>query len=96
MLSNFETKILILPFAYGQIVDRYGVDPELPDGLRCIRPIYVAYSPGSDLWVCLDDPPEEICSALWEKHRRNLAFPVGLSLTPEEEVKLKLRGGGTQ
>ncbi len=83
-------------WTYGETMDPYGSDPDLPNELQCIGRIYSARSPGSELWVCFGDLPEKICSALWERHRRNLAFPAGLSLTPEEEVKLKLRSDETQ
>jgi hypothetical protein len=83
-------------WAYGQTMDPYGIDPDLPDELRCVQRVYFARSPDSDIWVCFYDLPEEIRSALWEKHKRQLAFPAGLSLAPEQELTLGLPGDETQ
>jgi len=82
-------------WTYGQILDPYGVDPDLPDELSCAGRVYFARSPESDIWVSFHDLPEEISSALWEKHSRKLAFPAGLSLAPEHEIK-DLRRDETQ
>jgi hypothetical protein len=79
-------------WVYGQTMDPYGIDPDLPDELQCIERIYFVRSRGSDPWVCFYDLSEEICSALWKKHRQNLAFPTALSLAPEQDVNLN-RGG---
>ena len=58
---------------YGEIMDPYGIDPDLPDELKCSGRIYFARSPGSDIWVCFDDLPEAVCGALWERHGHQLA-----------------------
>ena len=73
---------------HGQIMDPYGIDPDLPDELWCVGRVYFARSPGSDIWVCFYDLPEEIRSALWEKHKRQLAFPAGLPLGTEQAPEL--------
>lgn len=73
-------------WTYGQILDPYGVDPDLPDELQCVGRIYFARSPESPVWVCFYDLPEEVREALWERHSRTLAFPAGLSLAPEHEI----------
>ena len=72
-------------WTYGQTMDPYGIDPDLPEELRCIERIYFARSPGSDIWVCFDDLPEAVCSALWERHRRKLALPAGLPFVTKSE-----------
>ena len=38
---------------------------------------YWARRPGSDIWVSFDDLPDAIEEALWDRHKRNLAFPAG-------------------
>src|SRR5689334_20242779 len=72
---------------YGQILDPYGVNPRLSEELQCIGRIYFAKSTGNDVWVCFSDLPDEIRSALWEKHERKLVFPAGLPYPygPEKE-----------
>ena len=65
---------------YGQILDPYSVDPDLPEELQCVGRLYFARSPGSNIWVSFYDLPEAVRSALWEKHKHQLAFPAGLPL----------------
>ena len=52
---------------YGYMIDPYGVDPNLPKECRQSSRIYFARSPGSDIWVLLNDLPDDTCNALWEK-----------------------------
>ena len=63
---------------YAQVLDPYGVDPNLPEEYRQVGRAYFARSPGSDIWVWFGDLPEATSDALWEKHKRKLAFPAGL------------------
>jgi len=63
---------------YGQIMDPYGVEPDLPAEFQCVGRLYFARSPGTDIWVSSYDLPENTCDKLWEKHRSILAFPAGL------------------
>ena len=70
-------------WSYGQIMDPYGIDPDLPDELECVGRVYFARSPGSDIWVCFYDLPKAIRDALWEKHKRKLGFPAGLPKFPK-------------
>ena len=63
---------------YGQIMDPYGVDPNLPEELDLIGRLYFARSSGSDIWVSFDDLPDETRARAWEIHGRKLAFPAGL------------------
>ena len=65
-------------WVYGQTLDPYGVDPDLPEECRQIGRNYFARSPGSDIWVCFDDLPDATRDALWAKHKSKLAFPAGL------------------
>ena len=54
------------------------VGPELPEEYQQVGREYFARSPGSDIWVWFGDLPEATRDALWEKHKRKLAFPAGL------------------
>ena len=63
---------------YAQVLDPYGVDPDLPEKCQCIGREYFARSPGSDIWVHFHDLPEETRDAPWERHESKLAFPAGL------------------
>ena len=50
-----------------QILDPYGVDPELPEECRQVGMVYFARSPGSDVWVCFYDLPDATRDALWKR-----------------------------
>jgi hypothetical protein len=63
---------------YGQVMDPYGVYPDLPEECQQVGRQYFARSPGSDIWVHFMDLPDETRHALWEKHKSQLAFPAGL------------------
>jgi hypothetical protein len=52
---------------YVQIMEPYGVDPDLPKEYQCVGRGYFARSPGSDVWVSFDDLPKAIVEALWAK-----------------------------
>jgi hypothetical protein len=63
---------------YIQMMDPYGVNPDLPEECQQIGRGYFARSPGSDVWVCFRDLPDATRNASWEKHKAKLAFPAGL------------------
>jgi hypothetical protein len=71
---------------YAQVLDPYGVRPEIPEEGRQIGRAYFARSPGSDVWVWFDDLPDAVREALWEKHKSRLAFPAGLFPTRDEQA----------
>jgi len=52
---------------WGQIIDPYGVRPELAKEHDCVGRLFFARSPGSDIWVSFDDLPHETGRALWER-----------------------------
>jgi hypothetical protein len=56
--------------AYGQTLDPYGVDPDLPEEYRQIGRNYFARAPLSDVWVSFEDLPSETCMALWCRLKR--------------------------
>jgi hypothetical protein len=66
-------------WAYAQTLDPYGVDPELPEELWQVGRAYFARSPKSDIWVWFGDLPDGTGDRLWKRHKRELAFPAGLS-----------------
>ena len=63
---------------YAQVVDPYGILPNVPEEDDCVGRAYFARSPESDVWVEFGDLPEATRNALWRKHKRQLAFPAGL------------------
>ena len=63
---------------YIQIMDPYGIDPELPEELQSVGRGYFARRAEDDVWVSFYDLPEATCDALWKKHEHQLAFPAGL------------------
>jgi hypothetical protein len=65
-------------WTYAQTFDPYGVSPRLPEHLQQVGREYFACSPGSEIWVVFSDLPEEVREALWDRHKRKLAFPAGL------------------
>ena len=73
-------------FTWGQVIDPYNEDPNLPDDCRCIGRIYWACAPESDTAVCFDDLPEATHEALWKRIERKD--------TPEEDrVVLVMKPG---
>ena len=70
-------------WTYTQVLDPYGVYPDLPEDCRCVGRAYFARRPGSDIWVEFDDLPERTRHALWNRHKSKLAFPAGLEGFPE-------------
>ena len=63
---------------YGSVLDPYDDYPNLPEKHEVVGREYFARSPGSDIWVNFGDLPDATYDALWEKHKRKLAFPAGL------------------
>jgi hypothetical protein len=63
---------------YIQMADPYGVEPELPEEYQQIGRGYFARSPETDVWIWFCDLPEATRDALWQEHKRKLAFPAGL------------------
>ena len=55
---------------WGQILDPYGVEPNLPEELCCVGRNYFARNPGSDIWVSFHDLPNETCERLWKRLER--------------------------
>jgi hypothetical protein len=55
---------------YVQIMDPYGVDPDLPEEYEQIGRGYFARSPGSDVWVSFYDLPKATAEALWAKESK--------------------------
>jgi hypothetical protein len=65
-------------WCYAQTLDLYGVYPELPEECQQVGRACFARSTGSDIRVWFGDLPKPTRDALWEKHKRKLAFPAGL------------------
>jgi hypothetical protein len=65
-------------WTYALTLDPYGVYRDVPEEYQQVGREYFARSSGSDIWVRFGDLPEATSDALWEKHKRKLAFPAGL------------------
>jgi hypothetical protein len=52
---------------YAQVLDPYGVFPELAKEYDCVGRQYFARSPESDVWVSFHDLPKATVDALWKK-----------------------------
>jgi hypothetical protein len=46
-------------WCWAQVADPYGVHEDFPKELDCIGREYFLRAPGSDIWVCIDDLPDE-------------------------------------
>jgi hypothetical protein len=58
-------------WAYGQIMDPYGVDKNLPEERKQIGRVWFARAPESDIWVSFDDLSDAVVTALTRKIRAN-------------------------
>jgi hypothetical protein len=74
-----------VPWEYSQVMDPYGVCPEIPEERDCVGRAYFARSPGLPVWIHFGDLPQATQDALWEKHKSQLAFPAGLDFIPSEQ-----------
>ena len=75
---HIEPETAEIEWIYALTIDPYGVNPGVPEEYQQVGREYFARSPGSDIWVDFGDLPEATRDALWEKHKRKLAFPAGL------------------
>jgi len=64
-------------WTYGQILDPYGIAPDLREEYQKVGRNYFARSPGSEICVWFGDLPEATRAALWQRHKQKLAFPAG-------------------
>ena len=67
-------------WSWGEIMDPYGVDPDLPEELRCLGRVYFARRPAGDTWVCFYDLSDESRERLWQALSRRSALPADLDL----------------
>ena len=59
-------------WCYAQVVDPYGVCPDLPEEYDCVGRAYFARRPGSDIWVEFGDLPEATREALHHRCQPSL------------------------
>jgi hypothetical protein len=52
---------------FGQVVDPYGVRPDLPPECDCVGRLYFARNPENSVWVEFGDLPDATRKALWNK-----------------------------
>jgi hypothetical protein len=72
-------------WCWGQILDPYGVHPDLPPECNQVGRLYFARSPGSDVWVCFYDLPKAVCDRLWERLRAGDIYRDPSALAREAE-----------
>jgi hypothetical protein len=60
----------LVRWEYRQVLDPYGVNPDLPPECDCVGRVYFAQNPGSDIWVSFYDLPDETRRALYEWMKR--------------------------
>jgi hypothetical protein len=58
---------------FGQVVDPYGVYPDLPPECDCVGRLYFARNFGSSVWIKFGDLPDATRVALERKTRNSLA-----------------------
>jgi hypothetical protein len=54
-------------FNWGQVLDPYGVDPDLPPDCYQVGRIYFARNPDEEIWVSFYDLPEPALKILWDR-----------------------------
>ena len=54
-----------ISWRFGQVVDPYGVYPDLPPECDCVGRCFFARAPGSLVWIEFGDLPEATREALW-------------------------------
>jgi hypothetical protein len=69
---------------YAQVLDPYGIYPNLPDEACCVGRSYFARAPSSDVWVSFYDLPDATRDALWQTRNQRLVFPTGLCVDDDE------------
>lgn len=77
--AKIDPETAEVDWTYGQIMDPYGVDRNLPEELYQVGRLYFARCPGSDIWVAFDDLSEDTVKRLRELHDSKLKFPAGLA-----------------
>jgi hypothetical protein len=63
-----------LTWEYGQILDPYGDDPDLPEECYTVGRVYFACRPEGGMWVCFYDLPEATTDAIWQRINTTLAL----------------------
>jgi hypothetical protein len=55
---HIDPEVAEVFWTYGQTLDPYGDDPDLPEEYSCVGREYFARSPGGDVWINFGDLPE--------------------------------------
>jgi hypothetical protein len=64
---EIDPETAVVTWWYVEILDPYGVDPNLPKECHQIGRVYFARSSGSDVWISFYDLPDAVCKRLWER-----------------------------
>ena len=73
-----DSKNAEVTWTYAQVLDPYGVCPDLTEEEFCVGRLYFARDPGSSVWVWFGDLPGKTGNERWNVHRVKLAFPVSI------------------
>ena len=73
---NIDPKTAEVMWIWGQILDPYGEMTDFPEEWHCIGRLWFSRAPGSDIWVCYYDLPQEVVLQL-EKRPYLDDFPDG-------------------
>jgi hypothetical protein len=68
--AKIDPDTVEITWDWGQIMDPYDENPDLPDEMYQIGRRYFVRSPGSDTWVSFYDLPKETVNVLWDKLKR--------------------------
>jgi hypothetical protein len=69
---------------WGQILDPYNTDRDLPPECRCVGRLYFARAPDSEIRVSFYDLPQSTRDALWDRIDRGLVR----FLTEDEDIEM--------
>ena len=75
---HINPEIAEVTWTYGQTLDPYGDEPNVPDEYWQVGREYFARSPGSNVWINFSDLPKATETKLWERYESKLVFPAGL------------------
>jgi hypothetical protein len=65
--QDIDPETAEVTFWWTQAHDPYGVYGSLPEECDCVGRSYFACAPGSKMWVCVDDLPEETVTRIRER-----------------------------
>jgi hypothetical protein len=79
LIGGIDPESCEVTWSYEQVLDPYGVRGVDPES-ECynVGREYFARAAGSDVWISFVGLPDCVRDAIWDKHRKEIAFPAGL------------------